>query len=111
MKLRVIVPREWESDFAVVECEQTAWINNAKTLKDAITAAVNDWQATEAGRAALKRSGGDFNIGDLHCELGNAELDAFLAKHGVLGLKIETFGADSLHGWAYDDHLFDELTD
>jgi hypothetical protein len=110
-RVEALVPRvsDEETTYAVVRCAAGPRVSSAADLHRRIAAAVTAWvRRSAAGREAYRRSGGDYNVGDLAGDLGDPDLGRLLRAHGVRDLTIDTFSAaDAPAGWTYDTHLVD----
>jgi hypothetical protein len=125
--IEVIIPREEfpVKTIAVVRAKVTDKVRNATELREAITAAVTEWHASDCPEAkkAWEYSGDDFNIGDLESYawtvadkegpegddgwwLSHCKLPQFLESHGVENLSIEIADVnDSSSEWNFDTPL------
>lgn len=100
-----------EVTFAIVSASVA---DDVSSILYAVQKAVSRWvDKTSEGREAYKRSGEDFNVGDLHAELlspiHTSVLRDMLRAYGVFGLKIEVHShRNASPYWTYDTHLYQE---
>jgi hypothetical protein len=110
MRQRYIVPRVSgdEFTFAVVTARVSQAVS-AAAFRDNLTLALTEWAATtNDGAAAWKASSQDFNVGDLSEYLpAGRRLRRILAKHGVRGLRVQTYAdcSSPANPWTYDTVL------
>jgi len=112
--IEVIIPREEFpiKTIAIVRAKSTGRVHNAPELREAITAAVTEWHASDCPEAkkSWEYAGDDFNIGDLegYHEAVDCALPSILEKHGVKGLEISIADVnDSSSEWNFDTPLTD----
>lgn len=84
--------------------------DDVTTLYGHIQLAVTDWfRETDTGKAAVRGSSYDLNVGDLADWCDDKTLVPFLRKQGIRRLRIETHSDTHGHHWDYDDVLFDQM--
>ena len=112
--ISVILARDGEQTFARVSAHVETGKDLPATPKDLklrLYVALREWFVnTEEGGELWLESHQNFNIGDLSEVLDNADLKAFLHRHGINDLMVEVMGSHNpldSGDWSYDEVLGD----
>ena len=115
-RVSVLVSRRGEhrkfSNMAVtVSAVQNELVDCPGALYKQLRAAVEAWFCAggEGAKHAWAYSCADYNIGDLSTDLDDPELQPFLARHGLVDLRVDDT-APELTYWTYDTVLVDADT-
>jgi len=107
MIVNFVVMREGADMIAVVSAEVRDEFADEAKFKALLSEVVTRWMLRSAdGRAAVVKTGFNFNVGDLPSFM-SPSLFVMLAAAGIWNLDVRIVSATQSGEWLYDDLLFD----